>query len=241
MRGGRRQQWALGGVLGATAVLCVVGFALVLPTSAAGLSATDAALATSGPVLVLSGDAPGTVHELMPGAAVPWNVGVTVRGMPVSTLVGIVAAEGGFGADDTAVPATIEVRGCADAWAAMTCASGEREILPATSIADLTDARLALADPSKPIPAQVWVQARVTLAANAPQSTTGRLVVRLTVDATGADSGGGASSGAGSLGGGSSSVADTGSSVIGPALMALAALAAGLALVGLVRGRRRHG
>lgn len=241
MRRDRWRAWVLVGVACAAAVLGAVGLAVDRPASA--LAAQSTTSATSGPALVLSSDPPGTVHGLAPDVPTPWNVGVTVRRMPVSTLVGIVTSQGGFDSAAGQVPASVELLGCSQAWVAMTCASGERVILPQTDAAALTGDPAALTDPTRPIPAQVWVQARVTLAADAPQPTVGQLDVRLTVDASGADSTAPPAPGTGGssvVGSGPSSVAETGSSVLGPALLAVAAVTAGLAIVGFVR-RRRHG
>ncbi|WP_022900290.1 hypothetical protein [Humibacter albus] len=212
------------------AALAIAGAALLHPSAALGAPSDQ-----TGPALVLSGDPPGTVHTLQPGVPALWNVGVTVHRMPVSTLVGIVTSAGGFEAADIGVGSTVQVLGCTTAWTGATCASGERTILPSTATDQLPSAKLPLADPAKPIPAQTWVQARVTLAADAPTGTAGDLQVRLTVDASGGDQ----VPTAPATASGSTPLADTGSAPLGAGLLALAAVGGGLAASALVRRRRR--
>lgn len=217
-----RPFWALGSAAGAAlgAVILLGGLVLSHPVPAqAALDAPD------GPAIVLAGDPPGAVHVLTPGVAALWNVGVTVRRMPVSSLLALVAAQGGFASDSVAVPATIELLGCFEPWAGDTCPRGERLILPRTSAPQLTDEWMPLTDERRPIPARVWVQVRLVLAADAPSTTSGELDVRLTVDATGGDDT-------------PASVADTGSSAVGPAMLALSAVVAGLVVSGIARRRR---
>ena len=98
----QRRRVMAAATLAAAGASAVVGAALLPPAAALGLPSTDAA-----PALVLSGDADGMVHEVRPGVPALWNVGVTVRRMPVRTLVGIVASQGGFTSGDTAGLATI--------------------------------------------------------------------------------------------------------------------------------------
>ncbi len=215
---------AAGIALAVAAGLAATGIAVVGSTPAAGAPADET------PALVLITDPPGTVHELRAGVPALWDVGVTVRRMPVRTLVAVVAAEGRLAVGDTYVPAEIEVRGCAAPWRGTGCESGERLILPATATDRLSGASEGLTDPSRPVPPRVWVQARVTLPSDSPAGTAGELRVRLTVDAFGADP----------VPGRSSSLAGTGSSPLGAGLLASAAVVAGLAVTALVR-RRRHG
>lgn len=215
------------GMLAASMASAAVGAALLRPASAlAEQSGSDPS------ALILTTEPPGTVHDLEPGSPALWNVGVTLRRMPVGTLVGMVTADGGFTSSDVAsVPAALELLGCSVQWQDQVCTTGARVILPSTTTSGLPRASLALADPAKPVPAQVWVQARVTLDTDAPAATAGELKVRLTVDAMGAER---------PASGARSSLADTGTSPLGAGLLALAAVSAGLAVVALARGRR-HG
>lgn len=218
---GERMRTAAAAVALACAVaLGVLGAGLLHPAVALG------APPEARPALVLSGDPPGTVHALEPGVPALWNIGVTVHRMPVSTLVGYVASTGGFAASGTVVTSDVELLGCASAWAGATCASGGRVILPPTSTDTLPSTALALTAPATPVPAQTWVQARMTLAADAPARTTGEVQVRLTVDASGADQP-------------APPLAPTGSAPLGAGLLALAAVGGGLAVVALARRRRR--
>ena len=232
MRRGWARTIAAGGALLAAALVAVSGFALLPP--AAALAASDT---TDPSALVLTGDAPGTVHRLEPGVPSLWNVGVTLRRMPVSTLVGIVAAAGGFAtAGGASVPVDVELLGCTDAWSGDVCASGARIILPTTPTSALPSAEVALADPRRAVPARLYVQARVTLDPAAPVGTSGELRVRLTVDAMGA----GAAAPGGPLpaAGAPASLAGTGSAPLGAALLALAAVLGGFAVAALARRNR---
>ena len=210
-------------VLAAAFVVAVVGFGLLRPEPAIGDT-----VAADIPPLVLTGDPPGTVHTLTPGETALWNVGVTLNRMPVSALVGILTASGGLASGDGQVLVDVELRTCTAARDGTSCPGDERVILPTTPTGALVGVANALTDPSRRIPANVWVQARGTPAANAPEGTSGRLQLRLTVDAAGAD------------GGGSGELAATGGQPpIGAALIAVAAVAGGSAVVGLARRRRR--
>ncbi|GAB3801727.1 hypothetical protein GCM10028798_17910 [Humibacter antri] len=211
-------------VLAAAVIVAVVGFGLLRPEPAIGESA-----AGDLPPLVLTSDPPGTIHTLTPGATALWNVGVTLRRMPVGRLVGVLTASGSLGSGATRIPVDVELVGCSVGWAGTACAGAERVILPTTPTDALRGEAGALTDPSHPIPANVWVQARVTLAADTPAATSGQVRLRLTVDASGADEAG------------SSELAATGGrSPLGAALLGAAAVAGGFAVVGLAR-RRRHG
>jgi hypothetical protein len=236
----RAQRAAFRGGLIAAVALAVTGFVLLGPAVALGAPVVPRAAsgptvgAGSGGALLLQGDPPGTVHDLVPGQPALWNVGVTVRRTPVTTLVGVLTAQGGITSGDTAVPVDVELLGCPDHWAGDACAGGERVILSATPVTELPDSAASLADPARPVPASMWVQARVTLADDAPQDSTGELDVRLTVDASGADQP------AGGSGVGTGPLAATGSSPWGASLLAVAAVGGGMAVVGLVRLRRRR-
>lgn len=209
-------------VLAVSAVAAVLGFALLRPAAALGQGVQDQA-----PALVLAGDPPGTVHTLTRDSPALWNVGVTLHRMPVSTVVGILTANGGLAAADVSVPTEVELLGCAAAWSGTTCSTAERVILPVTPTDALPDGARSLSGTSGPVPASMWVQARVTMPPDAPADASGRFELRLTVDATGADE-----VPAGGL-------APTGSSPLGPALLGVAAVAAGFAVAGLARRRRR--
>lgn len=210
------------GVLAISGLTAVLGFGALRPAAALGQGPSD-----SPPALVLAGDPPGTVHRLTRDSPALWNVGVTLHRMPVSTLVGILTADGALTASDGSVPTQVELLGCATAWSGTTCPTTERVILPVTSTDALPHAARSLSDTSAPVPASMWVQARVSMAANAPADASGRIELRLTVDASGADD-----VPAGTL-------ARTGTSPIGPALLGVAAVSAGFAVAGLARRRRR--
>lgn len=211
-------------VLAGAAVLAVVGLGMLRSSPALGAPVTDAV-----PPLVLAGDPPGTVHALSPRAPALWNVGVTLHRMPVSTLVGILTAHGGLSSADLPVATRVELLGCSEAWNDAACPGGERVIVPVTSTDALPAAAAALADPTHPVPANLWVQARVTMAADAPGDTSGRLDLRLTVDAFGADAAPG-----------DQLAATGGSSPLGAGLLAIAAVSAGLTVSAMLR-RRPHG
>ncbi|GAB3614530.1 LPXTG cell wall anchor domain-containing protein [Humibacter ginsengisoli] len=213
-----------GTVLAAAIVVAVVGLGLLRPDPAIGVS-----VAADIPPLVLTSDPPGTVHTLTPGETTLWNVGVTLHRMPASRLVGILTAAGGLASGEANVTTDVELRGCTTAWEGTACTGTERVILPPTATDALTGAADTLTEPSQPIPANVWVQARVTPAVDAPEETSGELQLRLTVDASGADATGG-----GDL------AATGGQPPMGAALLGVAAVAGGFAIVGLAR-RRRHG
>lgn len=207
--------------LAAAILLAVVGLALLRPVPAIGAS-----VAAGEPPLVLTADPASTVHALTPGETSLWDVGVTVGRMPVSKLVGVLTASGGLVSGAARVPTEVELRGCTAAWDGSLCTRAERVILPATSTDALPDAVEALTDPSRPIPANVWVQARVTLASDAPNGTSGQVLLRLTVDASGADA--------------DDELAATGGQPsLSAALLGLAAVAGGFAILGLARSRRR--
>lgn len=206
--------------------LAMAGAALTRPIPAFAASVTPAPGA-----VVLTTDPPGAMHELTPGIPALWNVGVTLRRMPVSSFVGILTAEGGFGSTDgERVSADVELLGCGDAWRGTVCVSGAWRILPPIETGDLPSGALALRTPAQPIPAETWVQARVALRKDAPVDTAGLLRVRLTVDAIGADVAPRVAT----------ALPSTGSTPVGPALLAIAAVSAGLAVATLAR-RRTHG
>lgn len=213
-------------VLVSVLLLCAVVVAIVL--AATGVPAMGAELrSTDGPAAILRGGEPARTHALTPGDTALWNVGETTHATTLGVLAEAVRRAGISASGGALVD--VALRGCGARWDGGLCASGERRLLPATSVTRLTDG--AIAGGGRAVAAGTWVQARVALAHGATSAAAGGMRIVASVGAASDLRGVGDSDLA------ANAVWDP----FGALLLAIAAIGGGLAVAALVRrwGRAR--
>ncbi|MDQ0032151.1 hypothetical protein [Arthrobacter bambusae] len=153
------------------------------------LGAAPASAAADGPDLILThgGNNPPTV--LAPGSTNRWSIGVTTRAVTLRDLRLRLLAEGALAQFDASDPAarlvTVSVRSCATAWTAEACRSGEKTVIPATTLSAL-GGTTSLANPDGGIPAGVELLLEVALSPSAGNSAQGlSATITARVDAAG--------------------------------------------------------
>lgn len=172
-------------VVVALAATFVLGSALPVLAAVPNLSSESGSVSPEVPPLTLIDEAPGTVHLLSPGETTLWNVGVTTHVATLESLVGVVEASGTLVLLPQS-PTTISLFSCQVPWQDELCAQGQVEVLAPTSLGQLAPTVASLTDETPPLPANVYVQTRMALEENAPNSVQGaHAIVRLTVTASG--------------------------------------------------------
>ncbi|WP_423183038.1 hypothetical protein [Arthrobacter sp. NyZ413] len=148
-----------------------------------------AAAAADGPDLILTHGGSNPPAVLVPGSTSRWSIGVTTRAVTLHDLKIRLLADAPLGqlaaSDDLARLVTVEVLSCATGWAARTCPSGEKTVIPPRPLSSL-GTPTSLANPDGGIPSGVELLLNVTLSPSAGNSAQG-LSTRITarVDAMG--------------------------------------------------------
>ncbi|MDP9904653.1 hypothetical protein [Arthrobacter bambusae] len=197
---------------------------------------SSSALAASSPgggALVVISDGGDVTGQLVPGATVVWPVEVTTRIDRLDSLLGRLSVAGGLA---HAGNVTAEVVSCLVPWLSDHCASGEHAVLALTPLDQLLPEPAALQAPPKPRPGTTYLEVRIRVASDAHLPEDATMTAILRVDASGPD-GDTVSHPTLSV----STLANTGASVCGYGVLAVAAIAAGLLIAGvaaLIQRRR---
>lgn len=167
-------------------VAATVGLAVLCLVAAAPVSA---AAPGDGPDLILTHGSSNPPVVLAPGSTSRWSIGVTTRAVTLHDLKIRLLADGTLGQlaapDDLARLVTVEVLSCTTGWVAEACPSGERTVIPATTLSRL-GTPTSLANPDGGIPSGVELLLNVTLSPSAGNSAQGlSTTITARVDAMG--------------------------------------------------------
>jgi len=170
------------------------------------------------------------MSRMTPGVAVPWQVGVAAQPASPGVVDISLSATGALATDPEGLQLTVTA--CNERWVGTLCGSGEALLLGPGSAASLLTSTVALT--SMPSDQERWFLISASLPANPARIATGAAALVFSASGVGDEI---------ATGENVDSLSRTGSNLIAPLLLAVAAVLVGLILAraaGIVTGRRRR-